>query len=86
MIFYRCNIFHTDMGCMVSWHPSFAAARRHWLENTEEFEWSDHTPTPISPTLRGYDWGDGRIEQYEIEPIKERWLRWLNAYFDTDNG
>ena len=83
MIIYRCTIDDPNFGYVVSWHSSYTAARRHWLKNTAEFGWSY---PPISSTLRGYDWSDGRIEQCEIEPTKKDLLAWLNAYLDTNNG
>ena len=91
MIIYRCNINNTDLGTMVTWHSSYAAARRHQLDHADEGSaWNDlapGVPASISITAKGYDWSaDLRLEKYEMEPTKERFLRWLNAYFDTDNG
>ena len=89
MIIYRCNIDNTDIGTMVSWHPNYAAARRHQLDHADEGSaWNDlapGVPASISITAKGYDWSDGRIEQCEIEPTKKDFLAWLNACFKTDN-
>ena len=85
MIIYRCNIDNTDIGMMVSWHPSYAAARRHWLTLGPALHGVGWSYPPISSILRGYDWSDGRIEQCEIEPTKKDLLAWLNEYCQTDN-
>ena len=93
MKIYRCNIHNTDIGTMVSWHPSYAAARRHQLDHADDgSEWNDlapGVPASISITAKGYDWsGDLRIQKYEIEPTQEGLLCWLDSVpiFDTDNG
>jgi hypothetical protein len=68
---------------MVSWHPSFAAARRHWMDGgCHDYD------TPISTTVEEYDFQDRRIERYEFDLTKKDLLEWLKSVpmFDTDNG
>ena len=85
MKIYRCNFYDGEAGRMVSWHPSFAAARRHWMDcrygGCDEYD-------PISTTVEEYDFQDLRIERYDIDLTKKGILEWLKSVpmFDTDNG
>ena len=86
MKIYRCNFYDGEFGRMVSWHPSFAAARRHWMDC--RYGGCDDYDTPISTTVEEYDFQDPRIERYEFDLTKKDLLEWLKSVsmFNTDNG
>lgn len=70
MVVYKAAYSDSDMGVMLSWHPSKEAASKaiEAAKKEDRFE-------------QAY-----QIEKHNIPATRAGLLKWLNTHFTTDNG